>query len=92
MRLTCCPPLPPTEAGSSALCAPVLSQISETKVGVKQSGRALLLCLAQGAAVDSCARKLCPYLGGLAEKLYSSGSTVGLLLRCGCVQGLHLLP
>ena len=53
------PSPPPTEAGSSASNSPVLSQISDTRVGVKQSGRALLLCPAQGGTVDSCARKLC---------------------------------
>ena len=33
----------------------------------------------------------CPHPGGFDEGFYSSGSRVGLLIRLGCVQGLHSL-
>ena len=31
----------------------------------------------------------CPIPGGFGEEFYSSGTRVGLLIRLGCVQGLH---
>ena len=39
--------------------------------------------------MDSCPRKLCPNPGGFDEEFYSNSSRVGLLIRLGCVQGLH---
>ena len=34
-------------------------------------------------------KTVCPNPGGFGEEFYSSGSRVGLLIRLGCVQGLH---
>ena len=34
-------------------------------------------------------KTMCPNPGGFDEEFYSSGSRVGLLIRLGCVQGLH---
>ena len=39
--------------------------------------------------MDSCPRKLCPNPGGFDEEFYSNSSRAGLLIRSGCVQGLH---
>ena len=34
-------------------------------------------------------KTMCPNLGELGEEFYSNGSRVELLIRLGCVQGLH---
>ena len=34
-------------------------------------------------------KTVCPNLGGFGEEFYSNGSRAGLLIRLGCVQGLH---
>ena len=34
-------------------------------------------------------KTMCPNLGGFDKEFYSNGSRVGLLIRLGCVQGLH---
>jgi len=56
---------------------------------VKQKRIALLFCQAKGNTVDSCPEKLYPHLGRFDGEFYSSGSRVGMLIRLGCVQGLH---
>ena len=51
---------------------------------------ALLLCqLNWDTAGWQTEKLLCPKLGGCDEEFYRKRSKVGLLVRSGCVQGLH---
>ena len=52
----------------------VLSQISETEFWVKQKRRALLLCQAEGATVDSCSQNHVSPFGDDSENFYSNCS------------------
>ena len=48
-----------------------------------------MLRQAKGNTVAHASKTVCPNPRGFGEEFYSNGSRAGLLIRFGCVQGLH---
>ena len=60
------------------------------RVWAKARKSSFIVLPGKGYAASSCPWKVkCPNLWGFGEEFCSSGSRMGLLIRFGCVQGLH---
>ena len=65
------------------------NQISEIRVLGEVEEKSFIVLLGKGGHSGILSLKtVCPNPGGFGE-FYSNGSRVGLLIRLGCVQGLH---
>ena len=70
------------------LCTGAVLNLGDRVLGEVEKNSFIALPGKRGTE-GTCPKKLCPNLGGFEEEFYSNGSRVGLLIRLGCVQGLH---
>ena len=76
-------------AKARPLCTSAKSNLGDTVLGEAEKSSFIALPGKGGHYRLLSWITMCPNLGGFDEEFYSNDSRVGLLLRLGCVQGLH---